>query len=230
MTDDYTPRPPETGYPNQNINSEAGSQQMVDDRPRVGMEGERSQQQFDEEEVARQRKIQELLDARAGAAVEEERVLVRWKSPARPYKERNREYYTTIGAIVVLLSIILMFAREFLLVAVIISFAFVSYVLASVRPEETENEITTRGIRAGGKFYRWGVLGRFWFKDKFGQKMVSIETGLNFPGEILLMLGELSENKVKDILRVYLLHETPEPKFVDKAAKWLQEKVPLETT
>lgn len=203
---------------------------MDETYPLIGSIDQDGDGMISDEELARQRRIEGLLYQREAAAVEEERSLMKWRSPARPFKERNREYYTTIGAIVVLLSIILIFAREFLLVAVIVSFAFVAYVLASVRPEVVEHEITTRGIRSGGKFFRWSVLGRFWFREKYGQKMVSIETGLNFPGEIMLLVGEIDQERLKDILRVYLLHETPEPKFVDKAAKWLQEKIPLETS
>jgi len=177
----------------------------------------------------RQEEIEGILDERERAVNQEEKTLFVWKSPARPFKERNREYYTTIGAIVILLSIILLFAREFLLVAVIVSFAFVSYVLASVKPEEVEHEITTRGIRTGGRFFRWSVLGRFWFSEKFGQRMVSIETAMAFPGQLLMLIGHQDEARVKEILRKYLLHETPEPTFLDNASSWLSKKVPLES-
>lgn len=177
----------------------------------------------------RQKELQDILDERELAVAQEEKRLMVWKAPARPFKERNKEYYTTIGAIVILLSIILLFAREFLLVAVIISFAFVSYVLASVKPEEVEHEITTRGIRTGGKFFRWSALGRFWFSSKFGQKMLHIETGMAFPGLLLMLIHTQDEDRIKEMLKKYLLNETPEPTFLDNASSWLSKKVPLES-
>ncbi|HKY74256.1 MAG TPA: hypothetical protein VJ246_03025, partial [Patescibacteria group bacterium] len=63
-----------------------------------------------------------------------EETLFEWESPERPFKKRDREYYTTIGIIVFLLSIILFFAGQFLPIAVVVAFAFLSYTLASVPP------------------------------------------------------------------------------------------------
>ena len=53
-----------------------------------------------------------------------EKVLVEWSAPARPYKERSREFYTTILSIAFLLGVILLLLKEFLLIGVIIAFAF----------------------------------------------------------------------------------------------------------
>lgn len=158
----------------------------------------------------------------------EERVLYSWMAPVRPFKDRNRDYYTTIAAIAFLVIIILVFMKEFLLIAVVIAFAFVAYVLAAVPPEEIEHQLTSRGIRSAGKLYRWGELRRYWFSEKFGQKMIMIQTFMLFPGQLLLMLGKGNEKKVRDFLNDRLPYDQPEPTFLDKSANWLSEKVPLE--
>ena len=62
------------------------------------------------------------------------RDLLVWRSAARPFKARDREYYTTIGAIVLLVAIILIFIREWLAIGVFVSLGFLSYVLSSVPP------------------------------------------------------------------------------------------------
>ena len=182
------------------------------------------------EEDKRQKRIEALMVERELSMQEEEKAVFVWQAPARPFKERNREYFTTIGAIVLLLSIILLFAREFLLIAVIIALSFVSYVLASVKPEEVEHQITTRGIRTGGKFFRWDQLGRFWFSSKFGQRILNVETFLGFPQQLLMLIDGDKEQGFVDKLKVYLLNETPEEGFLDRASNWLQEKVPLESS
>jgi len=181
-------------------------------------------------EKERKNKIESLMEERELAFSEEEKDLVKWKAPARPFKERNREYFTTVGAMVILLAVILLFAREFLLIAVILAFSFVVYALASVKPEEVEHTITSRGIRTGGKFYRWDALGRFWFEEKFGQKILVVETFLGFPRRLMMLMGDKSEEELKKLLATYVLLEKPEPTAMDKSAKWLQEKVPLETS
>lgn len=157
------------------------------------------------------------------------RDLLIWQAPARPFKARNREYYTTIGAIVLLVAIILIFIREWLAIGVIVSLAFLSYVLSSVPPEEIEHKINTRGMVSGGKRYGWNLLYRFWFSQKWGSEILNIETRLAFPRRLMFLLGKLDKDKVKSIIEKYLLFEKPEKTFIDKAGFWLQEKFPLES-
>ncbi|OGY17970.1 MAG: hypothetical protein A2900_00745 [Candidatus Chisholmbacteria bacterium RIFCSPLOWO2_01_FULL_50_28] len=160
--------------------------------------------------------------------VGEERIFYRWKAPVRPFKKRDREYYTTIAAIAFLIIIILGFLREFLLIAVVVAFAFVSYVLAAVKPEETEHQLTSRGIRTANKLYRWSDLRRYWFSEKYGQAMVMIQTVVLFPGQLLMLLSGTDKEKVRKILNERLPYEQPEQTFLDKSADWLSKKVPLE--
>ena len=156
------------------------------------------------------------------------KVLLTWKAPARPFKRRDREYYTTIGAIVFLTAVILLFLREWLLIAVMVSLAFVAYVLASVEPGDVEHTLTNKGIRTGGKLYPWDELARFWFSQKWGQKMLAVEVKTGFPGRLLLLLGDEEKERIRKIMSKYLELERPAPAWGDKAARWLSDKVPLE--
>jgi len=155
------------------------------------------------------------------------KTLVEWKAPVRPFKKRDREYFTTIGAIVFLLAVILFFLKEWILIAVIIALVFVSYILATVQPEEVEHKITNRGIITGGKTYRWEELFRFWFTEKWGQKILNISTVVRFPGRLTLLLGEANQEQVKKILSDYLPFEEPEKTWADNASSWLSRQVPL---
>src|SRR3989344_3962647 len=83
---------------------------------------------------------------------EEAKTLFAWKAPLRPFKKRDREYYTTVGAIVFLVAVILFFLKEWLLIGVVVALAFVSYVFASVPPGEDEHMVTNKGIRTGERF------------------------------------------------------------------------------
>lgn len=156
-----------------------------------------------------------------------EKDLLVWSSPNRPFKKRNKEYYSTIAMIVILVSLILFFAGQFLPIAVVISIAFVSYVLASVPPEKSHHRVTTYGIHTDQQFYYWEEMGRFWFTSKFGQEMVHVEVA-KFPGTMTLLLGNQEKEPLKKLFMKYLIHETPLPSFLDKAADWMQEKIPLD--
>lgn len=127
-----------------------------------------------------------------------------------------------------LLSVILFFAGQFLPIAVVVSAAFLSYVMAAVPPHQIDHHVTTYGIRTMGKLYVWGELGRFWFTERFKQKMLHVEHVGSLPARLTLLLGDLKEDEVKFVLSDYLVHQTPLPTFLDKAAQWLQDKIPLE--
>jgi len=157
------------------------------------------------------------------------KILLQWKAPARPYKKRNREYFTTIGAIVFLLAVILLFLKEWLLIGAIIAFAFLAYVLASVPPETISYKITTRGIEVADKQYSWERLGRFWFTKKWGSKVLHIDHW-GLPTQLLLVYTtKVNKQELRKHLDKFLYYQKPDKTPIDKAAEWLQKKVPLES-
>lgn len=159
------------------------------------------------------------------------KTVLEWTSKARPFKKRNRDYFTTIAAIVFLIGVILLFIKEFLLIGVLLAFMFVSYVLATVEPENAGHRITTEGITTGDKTYLWTEMRDFYFTQKWGEKILNINTKLRFPGRLLILLGDVSEAKIKEEVGKYVtFREIPVVTWMDKASDWLSKKVPLEKT
>ncbi len=158
----------------------------------------------------------------------EEKVLFEWTAASRPYKKRDREFYTTIAIIVFLVSLILFFAGQFLFIAVVVSLAFVAYVLNTVPPDSIHNAITTFGIHTGDQVFYWEELGRFWFTEKHKEVLLHVETARAFPGVLLLLLGTANQEEVKKVMLKYVVFEKPKDTWLDNAAKWMQEKFPLE--
>lgn len=157
------------------------------------------------------------------------KILYTWKASSRPFKKRDREFWTTVLAIVFLVGLILFFVKEWFLIAAIISLTFVYYVLSTVEPEEAKYKISNRGIIYAGQTYPWEAIDQFWFSEKYGQKTVNFEIRSGLPGRITILLGEGDEGEIKKLLLKYLLEEEPKPSFLDNAADWLQKKVPLES-
>lgn len=155
--------------------------------------------------------------------------LLTWIAPARPFKKRDREYFTTIATIVFLLAIILLFIKEWLLIGVIIALMFISYVLGTVPPPNVNYKITTRGILVEDKTYNWSQLRRFWFSKKWGRELIYLETILSFPRQLQLIIEDQKKEEVKKIVEKYLIFEEPKKTIIDKAALWLEEKIPLES-
>ena len=106
--------------------------------------------------------------------------------------------------------------------------AFISFVMSKTEPTTIEHSLTNRGIKTGNNKYRFGELMRFWFEDKLGKTVLNIDTFRSFPGRITLVLSDIPKEKIKAILVKRIPYDKPEDTFVDKAGKWLQEKIPLE--
>ena len=136
--------------------------------------------------------------------VREVKTLLSWKAPIRPFKTSNREFWTTVGSIAFLLAVILLFIKEWLLIAVIAAIIFVYYVLSSVPPEEIEHQITNRGVRFAGNEYLWEEISQFWISEKWGQKILNLETKFRFPGRLELLFKIEDEGKIREILKKYL--------------------------
>ena len=160
---------------------------------------------------------------------EEIKTLLSWEAPSRPFRKKDRSFYTTIAILALLLVMIAFLAQEFLLIGVILSFAFVTYVLAFVPPHNITYTISTQGITVGEDFYFWHFLDSFWFKEKDGSKVLHIQTWLRFPAQIMLVLRREDEEKVKKIVARFLpFHEKPYKSWMEKWSESLQKHFPLE--
>lgn len=154
-----------------------------------------------------------------------------WEAAARPFKKRDRSYYTTIAILVILVGTIAFLAREFLLIGVVLALGFVTYVLAFVPPNNIIYKISTQGITIGEDFYFWHFLDSFWFKQKDGIKVLHVQTRFNFPAQLMLVVKGDDEEKIKKIVARFLpFHEVPFRSLMEKWSEGLQKHFPLENT
>ncbi len=157
-----------------------------------------------------------------------EKILLEWSAPSRPYKVRTREFYTTILSIAFLLGVILLLLKEFLLIGVIMAFAFLSYVLSTYKPEDAKHQLTTLGIRTDGKLFEWDALTNFWLKKQWDQEVIICKTVTALPGVILLVIDPSKRENILKTIGDKIPLVKPTDSFVDKASKWLGNKIPLE--
>lgn len=156
-----------------------------------------------------------------------EEVIIKWNAPSRPFKKRNKQYHTTIITIALLLSLILFFAGQVITVAVVFAVAFLAYVTSTIPPHTVENKITTYGIRTDDLLFYWQELGRFWFDESLGDRILYVESG-KFPYRLTLLIGKIQEQELSEILSEVLLKQKPELTPTEKFAEWLKKKVPLD--
>lgn len=158
----------------------------------------------------------------------EEVVLFEWEAPERVYKTRDKDFWITSVAILVIVSVIFFLIKEFLLIMALGSVLFLFYAMSTVPPEKIKNKITNRGVYFGEAMYPWEQLVRFWFKKSLGIETVLFETNLRFPAQIALVVEEKDKEKIKDLVLKKIPLIESSPNFVDKANKWFGERLPLE--
>ena len=160
--------------------------------------------------------------------INEERVLFEWEAAERSYQKRNKDFWVTAIAILVLVSVILIFIKEFYLIVALISVLFLYYALSSVPPGTIKNKITNRGLYFGELKYEWAVLKKFWFKKNLSTQTINFGTDLRFPRMVSLIIDPKDEEKLKEIVvkRIPMLESSPT--FVDRLTKWVGERLPLE--
>ena len=168
---------------------------------------------------------------KAGATFEdlnEEVVLFEWEAAERVYKTRDKDFWITTVAILVIVSVIFFLIKEFFLIMALGSVLFLFYVLSTVEPGKIKNKITNRGIYLGEAMYPWELLVRFWFKNSLGTEAILFETNLRFPPQVVLVIDPKDKEKLKNLVvkKIPLIESSPN--FVDKANKWFAERLPLE--
>jgi len=159
-----------------------------------------------------------------------EETLVTWEAPARPFKKRNKQFFSTVLIIAILIGLILFFAGQVLPVALVISVVFLVYVTAMIPPQNVSVKLTNYGFYIDKEAYAWYEMGRFWFEKKQGFDTLQIELG-RFPNRLSLVLIDgvtPSKEDLESVLSEVLLKEKPKPTTFEKAAKWLSEKIPLD--
>ena len=158
----------------------------------------------------------------------EEKILFQWEAPERSFKKRDKDFWITAIAILILFSVVLIFIKEFFLVVALVSVLFLYYVLSTVPPEKVKNKITNRGIKLEEANYDWRILLRFWFKKSLNSELLEFETNLRIPRQISLVINENDKEKIKEIVLKKLPLIESSPNFVDKLTKKMGNMLPLE--
>lgn len=158
----------------------------------------------------------------------EEKVLFEWEAPERAYQKKSKDFWITAIAILILVSVILIFIDEFFLIMALISVLFVYYALSSVPPGNIKNKLTNRAVYFGELRYEWSGLQNFWFKKSLSNQTINFDTMLRFPRMVSLVINPEDQEKLKEIVikRIPMLENSPT--FVDKLTKWFADRLPLE--
>ncbi len=156
-------------------------------------------------------------------------VLFSWESPERTFVPRSREYFRRIISLLFIVSAVLILAGQFLLVALLVALAVLYYVLSSVPPSNVKHELDNYGIFYLGRQYYWPELKFYFFTNEAGENILNVDTRDPYPGRLILLLGKIKPEEVKEVMNKYLpLREVPPETMFDKAFKSVSSKLNLD--
>lgn len=159
------------------------------------------------------------------------KTLLAWSSPGRPFRKRGKEFYLSSLLIMLLVETILFLFSQYLLMLVVLSLVFVTFVLVSVPPHNFHYKISTEGVTIEDHFFLWIELYDFYFKKREGAEVLYLRTRAFMPGELTITLGDLDKEHLKSVLLQYLPYrELIKPTFMEKSGDWLSRNFPLEKT
>ncbi len=151
-----------------------------------------------------------------------------WKAPLRPYKKRSRIILRFYIAVALLLSLIVFFFGDKILLIPIWSVLFLFYTLTVTPPPEVENKITKFGIEAAGVTLRWEVLSHFYFGSRFGFITLTIVGRAPYFYHLYLVVPtqDMKGGLIKLLSEHLVYQENPHKNITDKMVDWLSSLIP----
>ncbi len=153
-----------------------------------------------------------------------------WHAPLRAYKKKSKGVLRFYLALALLLSLIVFFWGEKILVLPIWALLFLFYTLTITKPPAVENGITKFGIETVGKTYRFENLSYFYFTKRFDYYMLVIVAHPPFSYHLYFVVpDEATKEKITEILSDYLVFQEYPPKtLTDKMIGVLSSLMPDE--
>jgi hypothetical protein len=158
------------------------------------------------------------------------KTLLSWQAPERIFKPRNKDFWTTVLSIALLISIILFFAKEYFLIAAIFALIFLYYILSTQPPKTISYKITNQGLVWDEQKHSWNSLDYFFVNQEEGQNVLYVNTYLSFPKRLIMPLGNQDKEEVKEIMEDFLPYHKPDPNFIEKGTDWLAKTFPLDSS
>lgn len=155
-----------------------------------------------------------------------------WKAPLRAYKKRSAGVLRFDVAVALLLSLIVFFLGDRILVIPIWAVMFLFYVLTITPPPPVENRITKFGIETAGNTYRFEALSHFYFTKRFDYHVLVLVSHAPYFYHIYLVVkDESTKQELIHLLSEHLVfQEHPHKTFTDRVSEWLSHLMPKDDT
>lgn len=155
-------------------------------------------------------------------------VIFSWKAPLRPYKKRGKNVLRFCLALAFLLSLIVFFFGDKVLLIPIWAVLFLFYTLTITPSPEVENKITKFGVETAGITLRWETLSHFYFTQRFDFDIVTIvgRAPYSFHSYLVLPNAEIKNTALLILSEHLIYQDKPEQTFTDRMINLLSRLLP----
>ena len=155
-------------------------------------------------------------------------LILTWKAPIRPYKKRGKNIIRFFLTLALLLSLIVIFFADSILLIPIWAVLFLFYVLTVTPPQEIEHKITKFGIESADITVRWELLSHFYFTNRFGFIILTIVAHPPFYTHMYFVVPtEELQKKILSVLSEHLIYqEKPNRTITEKMIGLLSHLIP----
>lgn len=153
-----------------------------------------------------------------------------WVAPLRPYKKRSAVVLRFYLAITLLLSLIIFFFGDRILLIPLWALLFLFYTLTITPPPDVKNKITKFGLEVAGVTLRWEILSHFYFSSRFGFTLLTVvsKPPYNYHAYAVIPNEEIKKQLLFLLSEHLLFKEKPEKNFTDTLVDWFSSLIPNE--
>jgi len=160
--------------------------------------------------------------------VKESQTIYAWQAPMRPYKKSGKRVLRFFLAVALLLSIIVFFFGDRMILLPLWASLFLFYILTITPPPVIENKITKFGIESAGITIRWDVLDKFYFTQRWGFEILTVVTKAPYPMQAYFVVPDnFVKQKVATLVGEHLMYIShPKRTLTDRLINALSKLVP----
>ncbi len=154
--------------------------------------------------------------------------LFSWKAPLRAYKKRSTHILRFYMALSLLVSLVVFFFGDRILLVPILTLLFLFYVLTITPPPDVEHIITQFGVEAAGVTLRWEFLSHFYFTKRFGFDVLTLVSHppYSYHAYLIIPTNEIKKEVAALFSKHLMYMEKPPKTITDKIVDFLSLLIP----
>ena len=146
---------------------------------------------------------------------------ITWQAPEYIHKEKDSEWYWSVGILTLAGAASAYMFGNFLLTILVFLIGFTMALFGARKPKEITFGIGRRGVRADNTLYPFQTLWSFWVIEKEHENLLLLKSQKKLSMQINIPLGDTDPELVQEFLLEYLIEEEDEESVAQRFMDYL---------